>query len=58
MGTTIGLSIFVILVLSIILIPQLMGKFEKCNKCKNRTNNQYIHGEYGCCWYECRCNNK
>lgn len=50
-----GFALVVFVVLSILLIPQLIDKWKKCLKCKSRFNKQYITGQYGSGWNECRC---
>jgi len=53
-----GLGVFVLIFLSILLIPRIFQKFKKCDKCGKRINKQYITGQYGSGWYECKCNYK
>lgn len=50
-----GFAFMVFLVSVIFQIPQLIDKYKKCEKCKNRFNKQYITGQYGCGWNECKC---
>ncbi|HRB54016.1 MAG TPA: hypothetical protein PLD87_10100 [Bacteroidia bacterium] len=50
-----GFTFIVFLFGAILLIPQTIDKYKKCPKCKSRFNKQYITGQYGTGWNECRC---